>query len=190
MISSRYPACSGSEDMSPRFLSASHPYVKFGSFNHGEVVAGGYVILSHVWQDVEQPHEDILRFERETAAADDPRLSVKIRECRRLARAYGSDWFWVDAPCIDQKNSVELSEAISSMQQWYASASICFAHLPDVPSNDPIRDPGSAFRRSVYFKRGWTLQELIAPRRVVFLSSDWTVLGEKEELADLLSTLR
>lgn len=189
MIASHCQACSSSEDMPPRFLSASHPYVKFGSFDHGKVAACGYVILSHVWQDVEQLHEDVFRFERETTAANDPRLSVKIRECHRLARAYGFDWFWIDAPCIDQKNSVELSEAIRSMYHWYASASICFAHLPDVPSHDPIRESGSAFRRSVYFKRGWTLQELIAPPRVIFLSSEWTVLGEKDGLADLLEEI-
>ncbi|EIW59650.1 HET-domain-containing protein, partial [Trametes versicolor FP-101664 SS1] len=148
-----------------------------------------YTILSHVWQDVEQSHKDVLRLEREAAVPEDPRLSVKVRECHRLARSYGFGWFWVDAPCIDQRNSAELSEAIASMYHWYASASICFAHLPDVPSRDPIRDSASAFRQSIYFRRGWTLQELIAPRRVVFLSSDWTFLGEKDELADLLEEI-
>lgn len=176
-------------DSKMRLLSSSCAHIKFESFGNGGIVTDGYIILSHVWQDVEQPHEDVLRLERLVVAADDPRLSVKIRECYRLARAYGFGWFWVDAPCIDSKNSAELSEAIRSMYHWYAGASICFAHLPDVPSHDPIRDPGSAFRRSIYFRRGWTLQELIAPRRVIFLSSDWTVLGEKDELADLLEEI-
>lgn len=75
------------------------------------------------------------------------------------------------------------------MYEWYAQASICFAHLPDVPSEDNIRASGSAFRKSVYFRRAWTLQELIAPRRVLFLSADWTVLGDKHELADLLEEI-
>ncbi|KAI0629087.1 hypothetical protein C8Q77DRAFT_334475 [Trametes polyzona] len=34
--------------------------------------------------------------------------------------------------------------------------------------------------------RAWTLQELVASRRVIFLSADWAVLGEKDELADVL----
>lgn len=170
-------------------LSSSCPSVKFKSFNNDSAVTEGYIIISHVWQDIEQPYEEVLRLEGEATVADDPRISVKVRECHRLARAYGFGWFWVDAPCIDNRNSTELSEAIRSMYSWYASASICFAHLPDVPSHDRIHDPGSAFRRSIYFKRGWTLQELIAPRRVIFLSSDWTVLGEKDELADLLEEI-
>lgn len=170
-------------------LSSSCPSIKFKSFKNDSAVTDGYIILSHVWQDIEQPHEAILHLEREAAAADDPRLSIKVRECYRLARAYGYGWFWVDAPCIDNRNSTELSEAIRSMYSWYASASICFAHLPDVPSHDHIHHPDSAFRRSVYFRRGWTLQELIAPRRVIFLSSDWIVLGEKDQLADLLEEI-
>ncbi|KAL1950118.1 hypothetical protein VTO73DRAFT_5241 [Trametes versicolor] len=170
-------------------LSSSCPSIKFKSFKNDSAVTDGYIILSHVWQDIEQPHEAILHLEREAAAADDPRLSIKVRECYRLARAYGYGWFWVDAPCIDNRNSTELSEAIRSMYSWYASASICFAHLPDVPSHDHIHHPDSAFRRSVYFRRGWTLQELIAPRRVIFLSSDWIVLGEKDQLPDLLEEI-
>ncbi|KAH9942154.1 HET-domain-containing protein [Epithele typhae] len=42
------------------------------------------------------------------------------------------------------------------------------------------------FRGSKWHTRGWTLQELLAPELVVFLSADWDVLGTKAELADLL----
>ncbi|KAF7193817.1 Protein psi1 [Pseudocercospora fuligena] len=36
-----------------------------------------------------------------------------------------------------------------------------------------------AFEESVWFRRGWTLQELLAPSMVVFLTSEWEVLGHK-----------
>lgn len=76
------------------------------------------------------------------------------------------------------------------MYKWYSQSSICFVYLADVPSDSSlISAPNSAFRRSKYFFRGWTLQELIAPRRVIFLSKDWTVLGEKHELAGLLEEI-
>lgn len=110
----------------PRFLCAYHHNAQFQSFDNGKVVAGGYVNLSHVCQGVEQPHEEVLRSEREAVAVDDLRLGVKVRECYRLARAYDYGWFWIDAPGIDNRNSTELSEAIRSMYTWYASASICF----------------------------------------------------------------
>lgn len=172
-----------------RVLSSADPHVRFNLCNEPIALDGGYAVLSHVWQDVEQSYAEIVALEQNLAPINDPRLSIKVRKCCRLARAHGFPWFWVDAPCIDQTNSAELSEAISSMYEWYAQASICFAHLPDVPSDDLIRAPGSAFRKSVYFRRAWTLQELIAPRRVVFLSADWTVLGDKQELADLLEEI-
>ncbi|EIW54528.1 HET-domain-containing protein, partial [Trametes versicolor FP-101664 SS1] len=171
-------------------LISTDPHLRVGHFNLPSEVDVGYAILSHVWRHSgEQPYAEVHRLAHEGAKVSDPRLSTKVRECHRLARANGLRWFWVDAPCIDQTNSAELSEAISSMYEWYAQASICFAHLPDVPPDDIIRAPGSAFRRSIYFRRAWTLQELIAPRRVLFLSADWTVLGDKQELADLLEEI-
>ena len=72
------------------------------------------------------------------------------------------------------------------MYSWYRGAIICYAYLPDVPSDEDPRAPGSSFRRSRWFTRGWTLQELIAPRRVVFLFRDWKILGTKYSLADVL----
>ncbi|EIW56087.1 HET-domain-containing protein, partial [Trametes versicolor FP-101664 SS1] len=148
-----------------------------------------YAILSHVWQDVEQSFYEMAALEDAHATVDDPRVSIKARECCRLAQTYGLPWVWIDAPCIDKRNSAELSEAIRSMHGWYAKASICFAYLADVerPADpDLIRAPKSAFRGSAYFRRAWTLQELLAPRRVVFLYADWSVLGEKHDLADVL----
>jgi hypothetical protein len=37
----------------------------------------------------------------------------------------------------------------------------------------------SAFEQSVWFQRGWTLQELLAPGLVIFLSHDWGIIGHK-----------
>jgi hypothetical protein len=38
------------------------------------------------------------------------------------------------------------------------------------------------FKDSRWFERGWTLQELIAPSKVVFLSKEWTRFGTKKTL--------
>lgn len=163
--------------------------LRFKWFNVPSEVDIGYAVLSHVWRHLEQSFQEAFGLAQEHAAVDDERVSAKVQGCHRLARAYGVPWLWVDAPCIDSRNSAEVSEAITCMYDWYAHASICFAYLPDVPPNDTIRAPNSAFRRSIYFKRGWTLQELIAPRRVVFLAEDWTPIGEKHEFADVLEEI-
>lgn len=42
------------------------------------------------------------------------------------------------------------------------------------------------FRSSEWFVRGWTLQEIIAARSVLFYSKSWAYLGSKEELSSLV----
>ncbi|KAF2818274.1 NACHT-domain-containing protein [Ophiobolus disseminans] len=44
----------------------------------------------------------------------------------------------------------------------------------------------SAFRSSRWFKRGWTLQELLAPRTVEFFSEEWEKFGDKVSLQSLI----
>ncbi|TBU43100.1 hypothetical protein BD309DRAFT_1009961 [Dichomitus squalens] len=120
---------------------------------------------------------------------DDPELSPKVRNACAIARAAGYRYFWVDSCCIDKSSSSELSEAINSMYYWYSRAAICYAFLADVPPGEDPRAAQSSFRRSRYHTRGWTLQELIAPVRVMFLSNDWQVIGSKHSLADLLEEI-
>ncbi|CAH0050261.1 unnamed protein product [Clonostachys solani] len=45
------------------------------------------------------------------------------------------------------------------------------------------------FRNSRWFTRGWTLQELVAPRKLFFYSRDWKRLGSKDSLRDLISSI-
>ena len=117
---------------------------------------------------------------------DDPELSSKIRRACEVARADGYEYIWIDSCCIDKSSSSELSEAINSMYAWYSAAYVCYAYLADVPAGDNHRRRGSWFRESRWFKRGWTLQELIAPLHLVFLSQDWTDIGSRHALHDLV----
>lgn len=94
-----------------------------------------------------------------------------------------------DTVCIDKSSSAELSEAINSMYRWYQNAQICYAYLADVTVAEKPRGGGSAFERSRWFTRGWTLQELIAPSNLVFYSSDWRRIGTKSELRDIISEI-
>ncbi|KAI0645139.1 heterokaryon incompatibility protein-domain-containing protein [Trametes meyenii] len=163
-------------------------------FNSPFDVKGGYAILSHVWQDHEQCFQDLQALRTQLAVTGykhrlRSRVSAKIRDCCILAKSHGYDWLWIDTCCIDRTSSAELSEAINSMYEWYAYSQVCYAYLHDVPNTRDLYSRDSRFRDSRWFTRGWTLQELIAPRSLVFLAEDWSVLGTKAGLADLLETI-
>jgi hypothetical protein len=75
------------------------------------------------------------------------------------------------------------------MYRWYQRAAKCYVYLWDVHVPDEVSDVQSfritwqeAFRRSRWFNRGWTLQELIAPATVEFFSKGGTQLGTKISL--------
>ena len=107
----------------------------------------------------------------------------KIRECCRIAKERDkTEYVWIDTCCIDQTSSAELSEAINSMYDWYKHAHICYAYLADVSLKE-----SKQFGESVWFKRGWTLQELLAPSMVEFYDQDWECLGQRNILYDEIS---
>ena len=152
-------------------------------------VPGGYAILSHTWMGEEQSFQDIQAIGTRCAASGEiPRdfVSAKIRNCCITAHAYGHHWVWIDSCCIDKTSSTELTEAINSMFAWYVHAEICFAFLEDVPPDDDFAAPQSAFRRARWHTRGWTLQELLAPAYLLFMTNKWTPIGTRIALENLL----
>ncbi|PIL26306.1 hypothetical protein GSI_12062 [Ganoderma sinense ZZ0214-1] len=155
---------------------------------------GGYAVLSHTWSGDEQTLQAVRAIGERCRASgtnprDDPALSSKVRRCCILAEKHGYRWVWIDSCCIDKTSSSELSEAINSMFRWYKEAEVCFAYLADVPSDCKLHAPDSAFWKSRWHTRGWTLQELIAPDFLIFLSADWLELGHRAELAALLEQI-
>ena len=163
-------------------------------FHHPENVPGGYAILSHVWEGQEQTFEETQELRTACAAtAHIPRdrASPKVRASCTTAERLGFRWIWNDTCCINKQSSSELSEAINSMFNYYSLAKVCCAYLCDVSSasREALNSADSEFRRSKWHKRGWTLQELIAPTFLVFLSKDWIGLGTKMDLAPLLEEI-
>ncbi|KAL7628448.1 hypothetical protein AAE478_002651 [Parahypoxylon ruwenzoriense] len=143
-----------------------------------------YVILSHTWGKEEVTFKDL----------DDPDRTkmlgwTKIYKLCQKARERLVDWVWVDTCCIDKRSSSELSEAINSMFKWYQKADICFAHLEDVPKDEDYYQDDSSFRRSRWFTRGWTLQELLAPDDVLFYDTRWEYITNRRKIPDLLSQI-
>jgi Heterokaryon incompatibility protein (HET) len=149
-----------------------------------------YAILSHTWgaDSEEVSFKDLTEGTGKNKAG-----YVKIEFCRKQAATHNLQFFWVDTCCIDKSSSAELSEAINSMFRWYQNADKCYVCLSDVSSPGHAINGQSipitlkpAFSESRWFRRGWTLQELIAPASVEFFSREGDCLGSKRSLEQVI----
>ncbi|KAK3900295.1 heterokaryon incompatibility protein-domain-containing protein [Staphylotrichum tortipilum] len=135
-----------------------------------------YAILSHTWGEEEVTFRDM---------ASPTRLFkkgyAKIVQTCRLARERGIDYAWVDTCCIDKSSSAELNESINSMFRWYQEAEVCYVFLADLLP--PVKNMGECR----WFTRGWTLQELLAPRKLEFYDGAWCHIGSKIDFIALIS---
>ena len=151
-----------------------------------------YVTLSHRWG----AFEPLLRDIKEKTIYDlDPNDGLqKLRSFCLATLRHGYLWGWSDTCCIDKESSAELQEAICSMYSWYRQSVLTMVHLTDVSGTYPLAS-------SEWFKRGWTLQELLAPRFLLFFTRDWSlyrgissnhkennvILGELEQATGIVS---
>lgn len=151
--------------------------LKFQEFDDSDVPP--YAILSHTWDyGSEVSFQDM-----SSLYVPSKKGYAKIIETCRLAVHHGLEYVWVDTCCIDKTNSGELSEAINSMFRWYQRSQFCFVYLADYKV-EGIRNYFPADCR--WLRRGWTLQELLAPSRVHFYDKEWYPLGTKDDLAPLI----
>ena len=145
--------------------------LKFGEFFESEIPV--YIILSHRWGKDEVSYQQM-----ESGNVLDGEGIAKIKSFCQIVAQRECEWAWVDTCCIDKKSSAELTEAINSMYQWYYNAQECIVYLSDVQKGDPARD----IQKSAWFTRGWTVQELLAPRLATFFDREWSRLGTRIEL--------
>ena len=157
-----------------------------------------YAILSHRWTEEEVDYNEIVELtkmdKKERSKIRQRDGYRKILQSCEQAKKDGHKWLWVDTCCIDKRSSAELSEAINSMYRWYENSSICYAYIHDLPgSSFPAARNDERYAKSngwpEWFSRGWTLQEMIAPRDVRFFNKDWYPIGDKKTLAPTLQTI-
>lgn len=142
-----------------------------------------YVILSHTWSD-----EEILYADVENGTANRKRGYRKLVNCCERAKMDGYQWIWIDTCCIDKSSSAEISESINSMFRWYQNSQICYAYLADVKGHSTSEDIVGQFKSSLWFTRGWTLQELIGRwRRDTHYFSYLTAFLGPSDISDITS---
>ncbi|EMR91224.1 putative beta transducin-like protein [Botrytis cinerea BcDW1] len=152
-----------------------------------------YAILSHTWgpSDEEVTFQDIVNGTGEIKPGYE-----KIRFCGEQAKQDGLLYFWIDTCCINKSNGAELSRSINSMFRWYRNAARCYVYLSDVSGYSVSGNHKcipqlweSDFRKSKWFTRGWTLQELLGPVSIEFFSRERRRLGDKSSLIIQISEI-
>ncbi|KAF9230043.1 hypothetical protein BU15DRAFT_84122 [Melanogaster broomeanus] len=125
-----------------------------------------YATLSHRWDAAgELTYRDVTAGKHRNIAGFE-----KLTHFCKAAKSLGYKLAWSDTCCIDRWNGSELNQAIQAMFKWYAHSHLCIVHLAESFSS-------LDFDHEPWFTRGWTLQELLAPRRVKFYNKAWQPLS-------------
>ncbi|KAI2627694.1 HET-domain-containing protein [Hypoxylon sp. NC1633] len=152
---------------------------------HGKA-AVEYGILSHRWL----PLKDEVLFqdiESHQVNLEQKPGHYKLTQFCKKARRHGLQYVWIDTCCINKMDSTEVQESINSMYRWYENAHTCYVFLKDTTKPGPGRlELGG---EEEWFSRGWTLQELIAPKEVRFYDRNWDLIGTRKSLRYSLSDI-
>ncbi|KAF4814742.1 Vegetative incompatibility protein HET-E-1 [Colletotrichum siamense] len=132
-----------------------------------------YAILSHTWSSPQD--DEWLHYDSEDNESNSSRDEI-VRKVCHLASAHELDFVWIDALCIDKSSSADVSTTINLLPKYLERAAICFAFLDDLPCgvSAPCRETWAQCR---FWRRTWTLQELVLPPRVQFYDASWHLRG-------------
>ncbi|OJA15207.1 hypothetical protein AZE42_10551 [Rhizopogon vesiculosus] len=139
-----------------------------------------YAILSHRWVDGDtETSFQYMKPKGEDRSLDHRAVgSGKLYAfCQKARQDFNCLFAWCDMCCIDKSNSSELDEAVRSMFRWYRNSHICITYLSDTDNMGDLA-------KEEWFKRGWTLLELLAPLRMKFYGKSWAPLSESKNDKD------
>lgn len=150
-----------------------------------------YAILSHRWNEDGRTKRELTFQDLQPSSFRDSLNNPvfahslsKIKGTCLKVQEHGIEYVWIDSCCIDRRSSVELNGSIASMFKWYELAEVCFAYLSDVTwSFMDFPKSKEQFINSAWFTRGWTLQELLAPKMMVFFDTSWHLIDTREGLS-------
>ncbi|KJA20515.1 hypothetical protein HYPSUDRAFT_142140, partial [Hypholoma sublateritium FD-334 SS-4] len=130
--------------------------------------ASRYAILSHTW--IREVPGDVVYRDWHVRARNERGYTKIAKFCEIAAGEHGLTFGWMDTVCINKESSSELDESIRAMYRWYHGAAVCVAYLAET------QDVGG-MHADAWFTRGWTLQELLAPKKVAFYNKEWMHMG-------------
>ncbi|KAI6143096.1 hypothetical protein BKA82DRAFT_1008523 [Pisolithus tinctorius] len=119
-----------------------------------------YAILSHRW-GAEAGYKEMVGL-----------MKMEERKRDEVRRRDGYQKI-IKSCCIDKRSSSELNDVDGSV----------------FPVRRDVIKFGKSFGWPEWFVRGWTLQELIAPKQVEFFNKDWVSIGNKRRLAPVLQEI-
>ncbi|KAF8546370.1 hypothetical protein OG21DRAFT_1144157 [Imleria badia] len=134
-----------------------------------------YVMFSHVWGNgkEEEKHNEpsfmAVKNSESVHRLPDTPMNNKLRNFCAKVTELGYRWAWSDTCCIDKSDNAILNRSLRSMYKWYEASEATLVYLADVSS-----DHGDLLRvHSLWMTRAWTLQEALAPKRILFYNGDW-----------------
>ncbi|THV00633.1 hypothetical protein K435DRAFT_440570 [Dendrothele bispora CBS 962.96] len=164
-----------------RFIDTqSLELVEFSSEDN--IIIPPYAILSHTWITGEEiSYDEYCQPLEETYY----KLGYQkiVAACQR-AHEQNLRYIWIDTCCIKQSDDNDVAVNITSMYGYYQNAEVCYVYLVDVTALQS--DWPTQLRDSQWLGRGWTLQELLAPKTVLFFDEDWQYIGDKHKLQGLI----
>ncbi|CAG9936164.1 unnamed protein product [Clonostachys rosea f. rosea IK726] len=151
-----------------------------------------YAILSHMWSRPANAEVTFTEMRQDLPSAQLKPCFAKISKSCEISKSHMLDYVWIDTCCIDKRSSADLSEAINSMYNYYRDSVECLVYLSDVEAgggdNNVTRTESlERLSRSRWFLRGWTLQELLAPRTRYFYDQSWNFIPSGDDLLETLA---
>ena len=127
-----------------------------------------YAVLSHTWKEAGE-----LLYQHMTSPGsvrDGPGWSKLEQFVKPAKYTFKCQFAWADTVCIDYETSADRQAAARSCFDWFRNAYVCIVYLANTRSL-------SELEHDIWFRRGWTLPELLAPIRMKFYGAGWEPLN-------------
>lgn len=154
-----------------------------------------YAILSHTWRTnyraqgshtqgqrlviSEVTYLDMKDYGHRAIKRLRPHGWAKLTGFCNFAASRGHKYVWMDTCCIDKTDPRDTTSSIHGMYEFYAYATVCYAYLAEVDRT--LESWEASFMTANWFNRGWTLQELLAPRDLIYVDRNWREIGSRAQ---------